>query len=31
MGYLADAETYNYDVNLHGLKIGNNGDFTISS
>jgi superfamily II DNA or RNA helicase len=31
MGYLADAESYNYDVNLHGLKIGNNGDFTISS
>ncbi|MFM7387498.1 MAG: DEAD/DEAH box helicase, partial [Bacteroidota bacterium] len=31
LGYLADAETYNYDVNLHGLKIGNNGDFTVSS
>ncbi|HBW87075.1 MAG TPA: DEAD/DEAH box helicase, partial [Crocinitomicaceae bacterium] len=30
-GYLADAETYSYDVNLHGLKIGTNGDFTISS
>lgn len=30
-GYLADAETFSYDVNLHGLKIGNNGDFTISS
>jgi superfamily II DNA or RNA helicase len=30
-GYLANAETYNYDVNLHGLKIGNNGDFTVSS
>ncbi len=30
-GYLADAETYTYDVNLHGLKIGSNGDFTVSS
>ncbi|MFM8242426.1 MAG: DEAD/DEAH box helicase, partial [Crocinitomicaceae bacterium] len=30
-GYLADAETYSYDINLHGLKIGTNGDFTISS
>lgn len=30
-GYLSDAETYTYDVNLHGLKIGSNGDFTISS
>ena len=30
-GYLADAETFTYDVNLHGLKIGSNGDFTISS
>jgi superfamily II DNA or RNA helicase len=30
-GYLANAETYSYDVNLHGLKIGSNGDFTISS
>lgn len=30
-GYLADAETYSYDVNLHGLKIGTNGDFTVSS
>jgi superfamily II DNA or RNA helicase len=29
--YLANAETYSYDVNLHGLKIGSNGDFTISS
>ena len=29
--YLANAETYSYDVNLHGLKIGTNGDFTISS
>lgn len=31
MGYLADAETYCYDVNLKGLKIGVNGDFTVSS
>lgn len=30
-GYLADAETFTYDVNLHGLKIGSNGDFTVSS
>ena len=30
-GYLASAETYTYDVNLHGLKIGSNGDFTVSS
>ena len=30
-GYLSDADTYNYDVNLHGLKIGTNGDFTVSS
>ncbi|MFK8045584.1 MAG: DEAD/DEAH box helicase [Crocinitomicaceae bacterium] len=29
--YLADAETFTYDVNLHGLKIGSNGDFTVSS
>lgn len=30
-GYLANAETFTYDVNLHGLKIGSNGDFTVSS
>lgn len=30
-GYLADADTFTYDVNLHGLKIGTNGDFTVSS
>lgn len=30
-GYLSNAETFSYDVNLHGLKIGSNGDFTISS
>lgn len=29
--YLSNAETYSYDVNLHGLKIGSNGDFTIGS
>lgn len=29
--FLANAETYTYDVNLHGLKIGSNGDFTVSS
>ena len=29
--YLSNAETYSYDVNLHGLKIGTNGDFTITS
>lgn len=29
--YLSNADTYTYDVNLHGLKIGSNGDFTISS
>lgn len=30
-GYLSDADTYTYDVNLHGLKIGSNGDFTVNS
>lgn len=30
-GYLSNAESYTYDVNLHGLKIGSNGDFTVSS
>ncbi|MEY4521563.1 MAG: hypothetical protein RIT10_748, partial [Bacteroidota bacterium] len=30
-GYLANAETFTYDVNLHGLKIGSNGDFTVNS
>lgn len=30
-GFLADADTFTYDVNLHGLKIGTNGDFTVSS
>lgn len=30
-GYLSNADTYTYDVNLHGLKIGVNGDFTVNS
>ena len=30
-GYLANANTFSYDVNLNGLKIGINGDFTVSS
>ena len=30
-GYLADGNTYSYDVNLQGLKIGTHGDFTVSS
>ena len=30
-GYLSNADTFSYDVNLHGLKIGTNGDFTINS
>ncbi len=30
-GYLSNAETFTYDVNLHGLKIGTNGDFTVNS
>ncbi len=29
--YLSDADTYTYDVSLHGLKIGSNGDFTVNS
>ena len=29
--YLSNADTFSYDVNLHGLKIGTNGDFTITS
>lgn len=29
--YLSDADTFSYDVNLKGLKIGINGDFTVSS
>lgn len=30
-GYLSDGKTYTYDVNLHGLRIGSNGDFTVNS
>ena len=29
--YLAKASTYNYDVNLKALKVGINGDYTVSS
>ncbi len=31
MGYLASPTTYTYDVNLQTLKVGIDGDFTISS
>lgn len=31
MGYLANPTTYTYDVNLQSLKVGIDGDFTISS
>lgn len=31
MGYLARPTTYTYDVNLQSLKVGIDGDFTISS
>jgi superfamily II DNA or RNA helicase len=30
-GFLAKATTYSYDVNLRSLKIGVNGDYTVSS
>jgi superfamily II DNA or RNA helicase len=30
-GYLAKANTYSYDVSLHSLKLGINGDYTVSS
>ncbi len=30
-GYLAKAKTYSYDVNLKSLKVGINGDYTVSS
>jgi superfamily II DNA or RNA helicase len=30
-GYLADATTFTYSVNLRGLKVGISGDFTVSS
>ena len=29
--YLAKAQTYSYDVSLHSLKLGMNGDYTVSS
>ncbi|MCX8081746.1 MAG: DEAD/DEAH box helicase [Bacteroidia bacterium] len=29
--YLCDAKTYQYDVNLSSLRIGSNGEFTVSS
>ena len=29
--YLAKAKTYSYDVNLKSLKVGINGDYTVSS
>jgi superfamily II DNA or RNA helicase len=30
-GFLSEAITYSYDVNLRSLKIGINGDYTVSS
>jgi superfamily II DNA or RNA helicase len=30
-GFLSKATTYSYDVSLHSLKIGINGDYTVSS
>ncbi len=30
-GYLSNAETYTYDVKLKSLKVGTDGDFTVSS
>jgi superfamily II DNA or RNA helicase len=30
-GFLSQATTYSYDVNLKSLKIGINGDYTVSS
>lgn len=29
--YLSEATTYSYDVSLHSLKVGINGDYTVSS
>ena len=29
--YLAKAQTFSYDVSLHSLKLGINGDYTVSS
>jgi superfamily II DNA or RNA helicase len=31
MGFLSKATTYTYDVSLHSLKVGINGDYTVSS
>jgi superfamily II DNA or RNA helicase len=30
-GYLSDASTFSYDMHLGGLKIGIDGDYTVSS
>lgn len=30
-GFLSKATTYSYDVSLHSLKVGINGDYTVSS
>ncbi|WP_411767619.1 DEAD/DEAH box helicase [Winogradskyella sp. A3E31] len=30
-GFLAEAETYSYDVGLTSLKVGINGDYTVKS
>ncbi|MCB0762136.1 MAG: DEAD/DEAH box helicase family protein [Flavobacteriales bacterium] len=30
-GFLAKAQTYSYDVQLRSLKVGINGDYTVSS
>lgn len=30
-GYLCDADTYTYEVNLSSLRVGSNGEFTVSS
>jgi superfamily II DNA or RNA helicase len=30
-GFLSKATTYSYDVSLHSLKLGINGDYTVSS
>jgi superfamily II DNA or RNA helicase len=30
-GFLAEAETYSYDVSLSTLKVGINGDYTVKS
>ncbi len=30
-GYLSNATTYTFNVNLRSLKVGNDGDYTVSS